>query len=490
MQTITNGLLFLVLVSLVSWFFLPARFRWAALLTASLSVYGLFSLPYVVTLALCIGLNYVIARAISAHSPRSKQRRAYLWAGIFLNLANLFVFKYLSATLGALSPFLALPADYALLNIALPIGISFYTFRGMSYLLDAHRGIIVPEKHPGIFAAYMAFFPQIMAGPIERASTLMGQIKDPAGFDESRAVEGLRLILWGVFKKLVIADWLAAYVNTVYDSPTAFTGLPVIIATLLFAIQIYADFSGYSDLSNGVSKLLGFAGMDNFRRPYFATSVREFWLRWHISLSGWVRDYVFFPLARSLSRLTHGKHPRLIQLTVNLITMTLVGAWHGANVTFVIWGLIHGVYTTLESWIRPPATRAARPAHWLGVGARMALTFALVCLAWVFFRARTPADGLTILTRMVIFSAGDPLLPSALAPFGDSASFKASIALAVIVILALVEALDARWGLSQLLGRMPRLARWLIYFVLQMGIVVLGIGGKLSASQGFIYAQF
>ena len=237
----------------------------------------------------------------------------------------------------------------------LPVGISFYTFQSMAYTIDVYRGVVEPEKHLGIMATFVAFFPQLVAGPIERAPHMLPQFRQRMSFDQARTVEGLRLILWGAFKKIVIADRLAIYVNTVYNAPRHYSGLPLIAATIFFAFQIYCDFSAYSDIAIGAAKILGFDLMENFRQPYFSKSVREFWGRWHISLSTWFRDYLYIPLGGN--RVTFTRH--LLNL---MIVFVVSGLWHGASWTFVIWGALHGLYIVGRNDPAPRNTSFRLPA--------------------------------------------------------------------------------------------------------------------------------
>ncbi|MEP7292371.1 MAG: MBOAT family O-acyltransferase, partial [Chloroflexota bacterium] len=275
------------------YFAIAHRFRWLLLLVASYFFYAYGSGIYVLLIITTTLIDYAAARAMGA-SAAPRRRKLFLTASLSANLGTLFLFKYFNffnQSLAALTGYSANP-----LHLILPVGISFYTFQSMAYTIDVYRGAVEPEKHLGIFATFVAFFPQLVAGPIERARHMLPQFHQRAQFDTQRTVEGLRLILWGAFKKIVIADRLAIYVNAVYNDPSHYSGLPLLAATIFFAFQIYCDFSGYSDIAIGAAKVIGFDLSLNFRQPYFAKSPREFWTRWHISLSGWFRDYLYIPL--------------------------------------------------------------------------------------------------------------------------------------------------------------------------------------------------
>src|SRR5690606_11316178 len=280
------------------YFVLPHRWRWAWILVASYFFYAYGHGEYLWIILLTTTVDYTVARLIHrTKNPRS--RKLLLLVSITLNLSILFAFKYFdffNNSLAAISQQLELPYAVGGLSLALPVGISFYTFQSMAYTIDVYRRKIPAENHAGVFAALVAFFPQLVAGPIERAPHMLPQYRQRFRFNEERTVEGMRRILWGFFKKIVIADRLAIYVNGVYNSPYEYSGFPLIVATLFFAFQIYCDFSAYSDIAIGTARIMGFDLMENFRQPYFARSIREFWARWHISLSTWFRDYLYIPL--------------------------------------------------------------------------------------------------------------------------------------------------------------------------------------------------
>ncbi len=383
--------IFLVAVILI-YFHVPAKIRWVVLLAASYYFYMSWNPELILLILFTTGVSYACARMVeSAADP--KRKKAWLAAGILLCLACLFFFKYfnfVSANVAALLRAFSLPVGDFTLNVILPVGISFYTFQTLSYIVDVYRGDLPAERHFGYFALYVSFFPQLVAGPIERATNLLPQLHKEQTFDCARAVEGARIIVIGLFKKIVVADMLAETVNLVYNNIRAYDSIPILVATFFFAMQIYCDFSGYSDIAVGSAKILGIELMTNFKSPYYARSIKEFWRRWHISLSGWFTDYVYIPLGGS--RVTRGRHMR------NLMVVFLCsGLWHGASWIFVLWGFYHGVLSVMELYTQPVIERTLARikgpvARALFQTARVVVTFALVCFSWILFRANSLPD--------------------------------------------------------------------------------------------------
>jgi alginate O-acetyltransferase complex protein AlgI len=322
------------------------------------------------------------------------------------NLGLLFVLKYLGFAdeiLRALFGTLGLTYQVTAPNLWLPVGISFYTLQSAGYLIDVHRGDVEPETHLGHFALFTAYFGKLTSGPIERAGHLLPQFRRSHSLDASYLFSGLRLMLWGMFKKVVVADRLAVYVNAVYGNPGGYAGWTIVIATLFSAAHIYSDFSGYSDIAVGVARLFGLEVIQNFRQPYLASSVSEFWRRWHISLSTWFRDYLYIPLGGS-------RVPRWRRDLNILIVFLVSGLWHGAAWTFVVWGALHGVYLILErrsADLRDRVARAVRLDHPAVRGAiGTVTTILLVSFAWIFFYARSVPDAWLMIRNMVRFGSG------------------------------------------------------------------------------------
>ena len=326
----------------------PRRFRWAVLLAVSYWFCANLDLRYALILLATTVLSYFIGRWMGA-ARTAARRRAAVAVGVTLLAAELGFFKYTNFILEAWNEAAARfswSVHAPTLKILLPVGISFYVFQTIGYLVDVYRGKIQAERHFGYYALFVSFFPALTSGPIGRAGELLSQYKNPRPFDAARASYGLKLLAWGYFKKLVIADTLAVTVNQIYNHLDSYAGLVLLVAAVLYAIEIYCDFSGYSDVAVGVGKLLGVELTVNFKSPYFAHSVREFWGRWHVSLSTWLRDYIYIPLGGSRC----GRARHIFNL---FVTFLVSGLWHGANWTFLVWGALHGLYQSAETLLRP-----------------------------------------------------------------------------------------------------------------------------------------
>ncbi len=390
-------LIFFVVVVAI-YYNLPERFRWLFLLLASVYFYMSFRPLFILLLFFVIAIHYISGLVIDrAKSPKTKA--VFLALTIIAAVGVLFYFKYTNFVVDNLNSLLS-SLDVSLhlrpLTILLPVGISFYLFKSLGYAIDVYRKKQRPEKNVGRFALFVSFFPLITAGPIERAGTQLVQIRDEKPFDYDRVMGGLNRIFWGLVKKVVIADRLALYVNNVYGSPSEFAGIPAILAAYFFTFQIYCDFSGYTDIAIGSARILGYDVMENFDRPYFAYSIPDFWRRWHISLTGWLRDYIYIPLG--------GNRTSTPRRYINVcITFFICGLWHGANWTFIFWGLLHGLFyiVTIAGGSRLWEVKGPEPG-----GRRLAgllsilFTFHLVVFGWIFFRADTMVDALTIIHNM------------------------------------------------------------------------------------------
>jgi alginate O-acetyltransferase complex protein AlgI len=380
------------LASAAVYFAAPRKFKPGILLAVSLVFYGWTHPGF---------LALLVAEALAAYGfglwlekKDRPGRRSALIFSLAVLLGPLLLFKYSDFFIQALSS----GRPWAVLGLALPAGISFYTFKSLSYVIDVYRGRIAAERNPVLVGVYISFFPQILAGPIERAGNLLSQLRGEYRFDLARAAGGARLVLWGLFKKIVMADRLAQYVNIVFDAPQDYAGLGLIIGLIFYSFQIYCDFSGYSDMAIGLARILGFETMDNFNYPYFSRSVAEFWGRWHISLSSWLRDYLFLPISFGLSRKIKGGRFLLMKTEFFLylcgmsITMILCGLWHGANWTFIVWGAVHGLYLVSSRATQALRKKIARRLRLRRNGrvwscVRTVFVFGLVSLAWVFFRS-------------------------------------------------------------------------------------------------------
>lgn len=469
----------------VLYFACPYRYRWALLLAASYYFYAAWKPEYLFLLMASTLISYITALGMGK-SENQVQRITLLVISLCSNLGILFAFKYfnfVNDSLRAVFNQFNLFYDVPMFQALLPVGISFYTFITLGYVLDVYRDKLEPERHLGRFALFAAFFPQLLAGPIGRATSLMPQFYEKFDFDEARVSSGLRLMLWGMFQKVVIADRLGLYVNAVYDHPSEWDGWPVLLATFFFAFQIYCDFAGYSDIAIGAARVLGFNLMENFRRPYFARSPSEFWGRWHISLSTWFRDYLYISLG--------GNRVSLPRWYLNLMIVFLVsGLWHGAAWTFVLWGGLHGLYV-----VGDVASKSLRGklAQRLGLDRQPTIqvmlsgfvTFSLVCLAWVFFRANSVAEAFLLLNNLLPLTHFDNLN----APWAAVVSNPTQqMALSLGLILLLVTAhwvQEQRWPTVTLWQR-PLWFRWAAYLGLTLAIMNLGITEEVP----FIYFQF
>jgi alginate O-acetyltransferase complex protein AlgI len=392
-----NSFEFLVFFPVVTvlYFLIPHQWRWLHLLIASCIFYMAFIPVYILILIFTIVIDYFAG--IIIEKSAGKKRKLFLIVSIIANVGILAVFKYYNFFIENVNELFHLSGqktNIPYLNIILPIGLSFHTFQAMSYTIEVYRSNQTAEKHFGIYALYVLFYPQLVAGPIERPQNLLHQFREKHSFELKRMYEGLRLMLWGLFKKVVIADRLSFYVDAVYGNPQQHSGLNLLIATLFFAIQIYCDFSGYSDIAIGAAKVMGFKLITNFNRPYFARNIQEFWKRWHISLSTWFRDYVYISLG--------GNRVSKSRIYLNVIIVFLLsGFWHGANWTFVIWGGIHALLIVSYMLLRQYVKQNLIKKNWLADIVATLFTFAVVCLTWIFFRAGSATEAIYILSAIL-----------------------------------------------------------------------------------------
>ncbi|MCR8560184.1 MBOAT family protein [Mucilaginibacter sp. BJC16-A38] len=399
-----NSLLFLFFFIVVTslYYLLPQRFRWMWLLLSSCYFYMYFKPEYILIIFFTIIVDYLAAIMIDGATGRNK--KIFLIISLVTNIGVLCYFKYFNFIAGnfnLLSERLHGPA-LPLLSMVLPIGLSFHTFQAMSYTIEVYRGNQKPERHFGIYSLYVMFYPQMVAGPIERPQQLLPQLKKEKIFDKKTFYTGIFLMMLGLFKKVVVADRLGILTDPIFSSPAHRSATDLLTATYFFSFQIYCDFSGYTDIAIGAGMTLGIKLMQNFNMPYLASNIAEFWKRWHISLSTWFRDYLYIPLG--------GSRGNFLRTCINLMVVFLIsGLWHGANWKYLIWGLIHGcllvgyqIFKKLK-W----NLKGYRWLKWL-------ITFNLVSLAWVFFRANSVSDAMVILSRIfssgqLAYSAGDIL---------------------------------------------------------------------------------
>jgi D-alanyl-lipoteichoic acid acyltransferase DltB (MBOAT superfamily) len=470
--TTPTFLVFLVLVYLPYWR-LGLRAQNLLLLAASLVFYGWWDWRFLGLLLGTATVDYLAALGMSrTRGPGA--RRALLLASLAANLGALGFFKYygfFAASLRDLLSAVGWPVHPWELELVLPVGISFYTFQALSYTIDVYRGRLAAIEDPLPYFCYISFFPQLVAGPIERAQHLLPQFQGDRRFDLDASRDGLRRMLWGFFKKMVVADNLAPLVAEAYGAGSPASGWALAWATLAFAFQIYCDFSGYTDIAIGCARLFGFELMRNFDYPYFSRSIPEFWRRWHISLATWFRDYLYVPLGGSRVA------PWRWRLNV-LAVFGVSGFWHGANWTFVAWGLLHGLYYVLAR-PRPGAPPGRAPATglpgaWAG-SARVALTFSQVTIAWVFFRADSLSHALDMLGRMAVaFATSAPEPPLRTLPF------------LWVALLCAVEWLQQRRRHGFDLGHLALPLRWTAYYAVVAAILLFASVDYTP----FIYFQF
>ena len=471
-------LIFLPVVFLLYWFVFNGSLRTqnVLVLMASYFFYGWWSWKFMLLLAFSTLLDYMYGFGVASGNPR--RAKTFLWLSIINNLGILGVFKYydfFALQVKSGLEMLGLHANPLLLNLALPVGISFYTFHGMSYVFDIYRRKQQPVRDFVDYAVFVSFFPLLVAGPIERATHLLPQIQKGRSFSHAQAVEGCRLILWGMFKKVVIADSLADIANMIFEDHSRFSGSSLVFGALAFSFQIYGDFSGYSDIALGTAKLFGFELLSNFRFPYFSRDIAEFWRRWHISLSSWFRDYLYIPLGGSRS----GK-PAAVRNT--FVIFLVSGFWHGASWNFIVWGFIHAC------GFLPLLLSGRNRAHVSDVVAesrtlptfrelwQMSTTFAFVTLAWIFFRAESLGAAVGYIRKM----ASDALQgPGRF--LSDMQGEKSMVYISAIVVVD--------WWLRRDERRLKRPPLAILTYAVILLIVVFHLFSK-DESSSFIYFQF
>jgi D-alanyl-lipoteichoic acid acyltransferase DltB (MBOAT superfamily) len=427
---------------------------------------------------------YLLA-IVMAQVSRQAWRKVILVLGLLLLLGSLATLKYggmVRNTWQGLAAWFGWGASLPVWQLLLPVGISFTTFQAAGYLIDVYRGKVEAERNPGMLYLFFSFFPQLVAGPIERAGNLLPQLRSPRAANASDLSKGLQLVLWGMFKKVVIADRLAVYVDAVYNHPGDQRGWPIVLATFFFAAQLYADFSGYTDIALGVARILGYDLTENFRRPYLARSIVEFWRRWHMSLTSWFRDYVYIPLGGN-------RVPKWRWYTNVMVVFVVSGLWHGADWTFVLWGALHGAAYLVETW-----TRQVRDKVWdrflpvsgaWRTGLSTLVTFVLVCLAWVFFRANSISDAFLLFGNATQFGASTDLY-APWASLGDSTGLTMALALGLIAFLAIIELIDEyRWKAPLTFWQWDW-ARGSAFLLVALAIMNLGVVRETP----FVYLQF
>jgi alginate O-acetyltransferase complex protein AlgI len=461
-------ILFLPLVVLL-YYLLPQRFRWILLLLASYYFYMSWEVTYALLILFTTGYNFFLSSWMHRQSVKHKRKIALLSVFI-VNLGLLFFFKYfhfLTDSLAIIIEPFGLDFKSPTLKVLLPVGISFYTFQTLSYMIEVYYGRQEPEKHAGYFALYVVYFPQLVAGPIERYNRLTPQLKQHHLFSFENLKNGLRLILFGLFIKMLVADNLSVYVDQIFDSPQKYQPENLLTAIFFYSFQIYTDFYGYSIIAVGSALIMGVHLMDNFKTPYLSKSIGEFWKRWHISLSTWFRDYLFIPLG--------GSRVSYARLHINiLIVFALSGLWHGANWTFVIWGVLHAIYYLLESIIGRIIKINSVDKWNVHAYLRLLLTFLLVSFAWIFFRAESIEAAFAYIKAVFVVD------PNAVSLSSNPMNWLYLIVLIGFDLLLYKKRFD-EW-----ISQQKTLIRWFIYSLMLYGIIALS--GVNNAP--FIYFQF
>lgn len=472
---------FLPIVFILYWA-IPKHFRWGILLVSSYYFYMNWNPKYVVLILFTTLISFLCALMIEK-TKNIKLKKVYIAVTLIVSLGVLFVFKYFNFFMDSLYVLLTNMGFHVhtiTLKLLLPVGISFYTFQTLSYVIDVYRGDVSAEHHFGKYAAFISFFPQLVAGPIERTSNLLPQINKPNDFSYKKAAYGMKLMAWGFFKKIIISDTFAIYVDNVYNNLSAYTGFSLVIATVLFAVQIYCDFSGYSDIAIGSANLFNIDLMQNFRSPYFSASIKEFWTRWHISLSTWFRDYLYIPLGGNrCGKLRH--YSNLI------ITFLVSGLWHGASWTFVLWGFIHGVGQVVENLFSSGKKKNIEHKHNLRWLCSVIFIFVFCNFTWIFFRVSDIREAGYIFKN--IFSGiSAPLLylKSGFTAMGIWLYEIESIIIMLVVLFAF-DYFNLKTDVIEKISTLNIFTRWIIY--LAFAILTLIMYPSVYGGQ-FIYFQF
>ena len=473
--------IFLPIVFILYWFISNNNLKLQNLLivAASYVFYGWWDWRFLSLIIFSTIVDYTVGRMLGS-AVSSFKRKALLWTSILVNLGFLGFFKYYNFFLDnftAAFSFFGSEISASSLQIVLPVGISFYTFQTLSYTIDVYRKKLEPTNDIISFAAFVSFFPQLVAGPIERATNLLPQFYSRRTFEYSKAIDGLRQILWGLFKKIVIADNCAMFANQIFDNSAELNGSTLVLGALFFTFQIYGDFSGYSDIAIGTARLFGFNLMQNFAFPYFSRDIAEFWRRWHISLSTWFRDYLYIPLGGSRGGTS-------MKIRNTFIIFIVSGFWHGANWTFIVWGALNALYFL-------PLLLTNNNRNHLGIVSegsllptvkeifQMLTTFGLTVIAWIFFRAESVQHAIEYITGIASLSLFE-------AP-EISGSLRAAMTLTLIVVFSFVEWIgrENKYAIEHLGAKWNRPVRYALYYAIILAILTLG-----GRQQEFIYFQF
>lgn len=502
---IFNSISFLIFFPIVVciYFLIPQKVRYIWLLVCSYYFYMCWNASYAILIALSTFTTWAGGLAIGVLQERfteqeeRKLRISQKWiiaAVIILNLGILFFYKYFDFAVESMNQVLKAVNGKLLtpeFDVLLPVGISFYTFQALSYIIDVYRKDVRAERNVLRYALFVSFFPQLVAGPIERSGNLLRQVNEKHYFDFARVKSGLMLMAWGFFQKLVISDRIAISVTAVYNNYQDYTGIEIVMATVLFAVQIYCDFAGYSDIAIGAAEVMGFELMQNFKSPYFSKSVSEFWRRWHISLNTWLRDYIYISLGGNRK----GKLKKYCNI---MITFLASGLWHGANWTFVLWGGLNGLYQVIGDLLKPvrEKIKGICKVQTESVSYRlcqMLITFVLVDFAWLFFRADSIENAFGMIAHayhnMEAFSIWNPDGILGITTLGlDNKDFLVMVV--GIIMLAIVDYYRHRIPIRQIFEKQNVWFRWIVLYGLVAVILMCGVYGVGYDAAEFIYFQF
>ncbi|MDP4160038.1 MAG: MBOAT family O-acyltransferase [Bacillota bacterium] len=487
-------LIFFPIVTLL-YFIIKQKYRWIWLLITSYYFYMSWNPQYAVTIAFSTVITYLSglliekANKISNEKQSGQLKKMWVFLSLFINLLILFFLKYynfFTYSIARMLSYIHISIHFHTYDLLLPIGISFYTFQALSYTMDVYRNDVKAERNLGRYALFVSFFPQLVAGPIEKSKNLLFQFNEYHSFDYIRVKNGLLLILWGLFQKMIVADRLGQLVNTIYDNPSNYKGFEIIIATVFYAFQIYCDFSSYSDIARGAAEVLGFKLSRNFDRPYFSKSIKEFWRRWHMSLTGWFRDYLYIPLG--------GNRCSKLRNYFNIMVVFLVsGLWHGAAINFLVWGTLHGIYQIIGDVLKPVKNEIKKSLK-LNTNrfdyklVQVLVTFIMVDFAWIFFRAGTFTNAITLIKNMFYFNPW-VFLDGSIFKLGlDPGDFL--IALLSLVVIIVANLAQKTRSLRLEISQRNTVIRWSVYFTTIIIILIFGIYGPGYNPQQFIYSHF
>jgi alginate O-acetyltransferase complex protein AlgI len=478
-----NFFIFLPIVFFLYWFVTnkSLTLQNALLLVASYFFYACWDWRFLFLLMFSTLLDYITGKKI-ANTEKKKEKKIWFWLSIIVNLGFLGIFKYYNFFAESFAKSLSclgLDVNPWTLSVILPVGISFYTFHGLSYVIDIYKGRIKAERSIVDYAVFVSFFPLLVAGPIERATHLLPQIKNERKFDYTKAIDGFRQILWGLLKKVVIADNCAELANQIFNNSADYSGSTLVLGAIFFTFQIYGDFSGYSDIALGTARLFGIELLRNFSFPYFSRDIAEFWRRWHISLSSWFRDYLYIPLGGS-------KGGTWFKIRNTFIIFLVSGFWHGANWTFVVWGGLNAIYflpLLLSNKNRSNLEIVTQGKHLPDIKElmQMGTTFFLTVFAWIFFRANSMEHAISYISQML--SASLFSLPN----FGMMENSFTTIILIIIFIIVEWFGREGQYALENMKNIRRKSTRWLVYFLI---LIAIYFWGNFEDNLEFIYFQF